>query len=194
MIAMAVRLDKVPKINRETLTDFEALLLQLVLQRDECIQELKDEIARLKGEKEKPQIKPSRLELEEKDPQTNEDEANETSSEDNSNSQEKKKRAGSAKRKKTLELPIHEIKVIEPIEEIPTGSEFKGYQDYTVQEILIKPHNIRYRLARWKTPTGEYLRGKLPETVVRMGHFGPTLKSYLRISLPPLPCYPTLTP
>ena len=61
MRAMAVRLDKVPKINREALTDFEALLLQLVLQRDECIQELKDEIARLKGEKEKPKIKPSRL-------------------------------------------------------------------------------------------------------------------------------------
>ncbi len=179
MRAMAVRLDKVPKINREALTDFEALLLQLVLQRDECIQELKDEIARLKGEKEKPQIKPSRLEQEEKDPQPNEDEASGTSSEDNPNAEKKKKRAGSAKRKKTAELTIHENKVIEPIEEIPPGSEFKGYQDYTVQELLIKPHNICYQLARWKTPTGEYLRGKLPEAVVKMGHFGPTLKSYL---------------
>ena len=176
---MAVRLDKVPKIDREALTDFEALLLQLVLQRDECIQELKDEIARLKGEKEKPKIKPSPLELEDKDPQSNEDEASETSSEDNPNAEPKKKRAGSAKRKKTRELTIHENKVIEPIEEIPPGSEFKGYQDYTVQELLIKPHNVRYRLARWKTPTGEYLRGKLPEEVEKMGHFGPILKSYL---------------
>ncbi len=82
-------------------------------------------------------------------------------------------------RKKTLELTILENKVIEPIEEIPTSSEFKGYQDYTVQELLIRPHNIRYRLALWKTPTGEYLRGKLPEDVVKMGHFGPILKSYL---------------
>ena len=192
---MAVRLDKVPKIDREALTDLEALLVQLVLQRDECIQELKDEIARLKGEKEKPQIKPSRLEPKNKDPQHQELEQP-SSAQDNSDSdqKEKKKRAGSAKRKKTQELTIHENKVIEPIEEIEPGSEFKGYQDYTVQELLIRPHNIRYRLARWKTPTGEYLRGKLPETVVRMGHFGPTLKSYLRISLPPLPCYPTLTP
>ena len=179
MIAMAVRLDKVPKINRETLTDFEALLLQLVLQRDECIQELKDEIARLKGEKEKPKIKPSRLEQEKKDPQPHEEEAQQASSEDNPNAEKKKKRAGSAKRKKTRELPIHEIKIIEPLPEIPTGSEFKGYQDYTVQELLIRPHNIRYRVACWKTPTGEYLRGKLPETVGKMGHFGPTLKSYL---------------
>ena len=82
-------------------------------------------------------------------------------------------------RKKTLELTIHENKVIEPIEEIPTSSEFKGYQDYTVQELLIRPHNIRYRLALCQTPTGEYLRGKLPEDVVKMGHFGPILKSYL---------------
>ena len=176
---MGVKLSKVPQLNTEELSDSEALLLQLVRERDECIQELKDEIARLKGEKEKPKIKPSRLELEDKDPQSNEDEASETSSEDNPNAEPKKKRAGSAKRKKTRELTIHENKVIEPIEEIPTGSEFKGYTDYTVQELLIKPHNIRYRLALWKTPTGEYLRGKLPETVVKMGHFGPILKSYL---------------
>ena len=161
------------------MTDLEALLFQLVLQRDECIQELKDEIARLKGEKQKPNLKPSRLEAKEKESPPSADEASETSGENTSDSQKKKKRPGSAKRKKTLELAIHEIKVIEPLQEIPTGSEFKGYQDYTVQELLIRPHNIRYRLACWKTPTGEYLRGKLPESVVKMGHFGPTLKSYL---------------
>ncbi len=79
---MVVRLDKIPKIDREALTDLEALLFQLVLQRDECIQELKDEIARLKGQKEKPQIKPSRLELEEKDPSGDEGRAIESSSEE----------------------------------------------------------------------------------------------------------------
>ncbi len=177
---MGVKLNKVPQLNTEQLSDSEALLLQLVRERDECIQELKDEIARLKGEKEKPQIKPSRLEPKKKRNQQKESEQ-QTSAQENSDSpeKEKKKRAGSAKRKKTLELTIHENKVIKPIEEIPPGSEFKGYQDYTVQELLIKPHNIRYRLARWKTPTGEYLRGRLPEPVVKMGHFGPILKSYL---------------
>ncbi len=177
---MGVKLNKVPQLNTEELTDSEALLLQLVRERDECIQELKDEIARLKGEKEKPSLKPSRLEPKN---QANQQKHSEqaTSAQENSDSdqKEKKKRAGSAKRKKTRELPIHEIKIIEPLQEIPTGSEFKGYQDYTVQELLIKPHNIRYRLACWKTPTGEYLRGKLPESVVKMGHFGPILKSYL---------------
>ena len=178
MRAMGVKLSKVPKLNREGLTDSEALLLQLVRERDERIQELTDEVARLKGEKERPKMKPSRLEPQDKAAKSEAD-AQESFEGKNSNSQKKKKRPGSAKRKKTAELPIHETKVIQPVEEIPPGSEFKGYQDYTVQELIIRPHNIRYRLARWKTPTGEYFRGKLPKDVLMMGHFGPTLKSYL---------------
>ncbi len=118
------------------MTDFEALLLQLVLQRDECIQELKDEIARLKGEKEKPQIKPSRLEPKNKANHQQDSEQPDSAQENSDSDQkEKKKRAGSAKRKKTQQLTIDENKVIEPIEEIPPSSEFKGYQDYTVQEL-----------------------------------------------------------
>ena len=92
---------------------------------------------------------------------------------------EKKKRPGSQKRKKTANLPIHETKVIQPGAEIPPGSEFKGYQDFTVQDLIIKPHNIRYRLAIWKRPTGEYLKGQLPIQVREKGHFGATLRSYL---------------
>ena len=60
MTAMGVKLNKVPKLNTEELTDSEALLLRLVQERDERIQELTDEVARLKGEKEKPKMKPSR--------------------------------------------------------------------------------------------------------------------------------------
>ena len=175
---MGVKLTKLPKLNPSDLTERETLLLQIVRELQERVGELTNEIARLKGEKEKPKIKPSRLEPKGKAPQA-EDDAQQTSGEKTSDSQKQKKRPGSAKRKKTAELPIHENKVIEPIEEIPPGSEFKGYQDYTVQELIIRPHNIRYRLARCQTPTGKYLRGKLPKDVLMMGHFGPTLKSYL---------------
>ncbi len=38
----------------------------MLREREECILQLKDEIARLKGEKGKPKIKPSRLEPEKK--------------------------------------------------------------------------------------------------------------------------------
>ena len=79
------------------------------------IQKLKDEIAELKGQKAKPKIKPSNL--------------------DKETSKRKKiirngKRPGSKKKSKTKQLEIHEDKVIEP-EFIPTGSVFKGYQDFT---------------------------------------------------------------
>lgn len=44
---------------------------------------------------------------------------------------------------------------------------------------MIRAHNKRYRLAIGKTPTGEYLKGKLPELVRELGHFGVILRSYL---------------
>ncbi|MDJ0718900.1 MAG: hypothetical protein QNJ54_32510 [Prochloraceae cyanobacterium] len=79
----------------------------------------------------------------------------------------------------TANLPIHSTKVIQPEAEIPKGSEFKGYQDFTVTDLIIKPHNIRYRLALWKTPTGKYIKGQLPIQVREKGHERATLRSYL---------------
>ncbi len=172
---MGIKLTKLPLLTPEDLTDSEAHLWLLLRERDECIQELKDEIARLKGEKGKPKIKPSRLEPKEKAPKPEAD-AQETPSVD---SPETKKRPGSEKRHKTADLTIHETKVIQPSQEIPSGSEFRGYQDYTVQELIVRAHNTLYRLAIWQTPTGEYLRGKLPESVRTQGHFGVILRSYL---------------
>ena len=184
---MGIKLTKVPEILASELSDRETLLLQLVRERDECIQELKDEVARLKGEKGKPKIKPSRLEPKEKDPKP-EANAQETTSED---SQKKKKRPGSEKRHKTADLTIHETQVIQPNEEIPSGSEFKGYQDYTIQELIVRAHNTRYRLAIWKTPTGEYLKGKLPEQVRGLGHFGVMREMLPSLPISSLPCYPS---
>ena len=146
---MGIKLTKIPKLSCEELSDRETLLLQLLREREECIQELTDEIARLKGEKGKPKIKPSRLEPDKKCSAQSE-EIEEDAPVDG---QAKKKRPGSAKRHKTASLPIHETTIIQPTAEIPSGSEFKGYQDYTVQELMIEAHNTRYRLAIWKTPT-----------------------------------------
>jgi len=128
---------------------------------------------RLKGEKGRPKIKPSRLEPSGKSSQKEKEKNQETRE-----NQEKKKRAGSAKRRKTKNLQIHETVIIQPVE-LPPNSEFKGYQDYTIQELIIKPHNVRYRLAVWKTPTGETLRGELAKELREQGHFGEMLKTYL---------------
>ena len=183
----ALNVPSIPDSDAEDLTDRETLLLQLLREREECIQQLEDEIARLKGEKGKPKIKPSRLEAKEKALNEQPNSQDNPSSEEN----EEKKRPGSEKRRKTAQLTIHETKVISPAEEIPPGSEFKGYQDYTIQELIIRPHNTLYRLAIWHTPTGEYLRGKLPESLREQGHFGVMLRSYLLASIPSLPRHPT---
>ena len=117
------------------------MLLEICHYQQEQIQELRDEIARLKGHKPKPKIKPSKLEGGEK------------------KRRDKSRRRG--KRSKTRNLEIHETVTIPP-EEIPEGSRFKGYEDFTVQDIRIGLHNTRYRLERWETPTGERLMGALP--------------------------------
>ena len=142
---MGIKLTKLPKNLPENLTDLESQLCLLVRERDECIQELQDQIAGLKGEKGKPKIKPSRLEPKEKDPTEQPN-----SLENPGSDSQKKKRPGSKKRRKTAQLTIHETKVIPPAEEIPPGSEFKGYQDYTVQELIIKPQNTGERNLGWE--------------------------------------------
>ena len=172
---MKLKLTPIPPLPVEDLTDREALLLHLLGEREEYIQQLIDENARRSGEKGKPKIKPSRLEPDSKAPAEEENDSDKESEP----KKRKKKRPGSAKRHKTASLTIHETKIIQPTESIPADAEFKGYQDYTVQGLIIRAHNIQYRLAIWKTPTGEYLKGKLPEQVRRLGHFDSTLRSYL---------------
>ena len=131
-----------------------------IQQQTELIQLLRDEVARLKGQKPKPKIKPSKLEKDLK--------KKKKSSSD--------KRAGSQKREKTANLVVHEhIRV--PPETIPEGSVFKGLQPYTVQGIRIEPHNICYLLERWQTPDGTNIVGKLPPDV--QGHYDRILKTYM---------------
>ena len=131
-----------------------------IQQQTELIQLLRDEVARLKGQKPKPKIKPSKLEKDLK--------KKKKSSSD--------KRAGSQKREKTANLVVHEhIRV--PPETIPKGSVFKGLQPYTVQGIRIEPHNICYLLERWQTPDGTNIVGKLPPDV--QGHYDCILKTYM---------------
>ena len=77
-----------------------------------------------------------------------------------------------------LKSPIHDEQIIQPSRRIPKGSRFKGYRDVVIQDLLIRAHNTRYRLARWLTPRGEYVTGELPAHLAEH-HFGVTLRSYL---------------
>jgi hypothetical protein len=67
--------------------------------------------------------------------------------------------------------------IIKP-ENLTEGSRFKGYQDYTVQDIVWRPYNTLFRLERWEIPGGGFVVGKLPDAVVGT-HYGVTLRSYV---------------
>ena len=147
-----------PKIPNEQITPVVAELLELVrLQMDE-IQFLRDEIARLKGQKPKPNIKASRLEKA-------------------SRSNKTKKRKKHTKKSKTKKMEIHEVISIKP-DNLPEGSKLKDYQEYMVQDIVFGNWNTCYRRQRWQTPSGEYILGQLPEHV-KGTHFGSTLSAFI---------------
>ncbi len=140
-------------------------LLVRVQQQDEEIALLKDEINILKGQKRRPTFKGGNMDKK-------------TEPKRSSSSDKPKQRAGSNKAKKTPRLSIDLNRVIEPAKSVPEGSRFKGYRDFVVQDLLIKVHTTRYRLAHWVTPDNKKLKGQLPTSVAGR-HYGPRLVSYI---------------
>src|SRR3982751_5456645 len=59
----------------------------------------------------------------------------------------------------------------------PPGSRRKGYERYTVQDLVLSSQVIRYRRERWLTPDGGEIIAPLPPEVA--GHFGPGGGRYL---------------
>ncbi len=64
------------------------------------------------------------------------------------------------------------------VENIPEGAVHKGYQDYVVQDLMIKSVVIKYRLERWQLADGSYVIAKLPQEI-NGHHFGATLRAYI---------------
>jgi hypothetical protein len=87
------------------------------------------------------------------------------------------KRPGSTKRSKQQNLPIDKEEIV-ILEQVPAGAMRKGYHDYVVQDLLIKPFVTRYRLERWQLPTGHYAVASLPRDIQGY-HFGSTLRAYV---------------
>ena len=116
---------------------------------------LREEIARLKGHKGPPKLKPSGMEK----------------ATEPARAERKAGRRGG----KIDRLVIDEERVLKAA--VPPGSRFKGYETYVVQELILRPHVIRYRRERWITPDGRTVVAALPAGTV--GHFGPELRRFV---------------
>jgi uncharacterized coiled-coil protein SlyX len=169
---MRILLPDIPEAQRtplvQQLLDIIALQQQRIRQLEdqvrlqrERIEHLEDEIARLKGLKARPRIAPSTLETPPRPPRN-----------------PRTKRPGSAKRSKTAGLTITEEIVI-PLAHRPEGAIFKGYEDFVVQDLILRPRVILYRRERWLTPDGQSLVAPLPADGIPGSHFGPDLICFI---------------
>ena len=167
---------EIPPISDQENTPLVKTLVEMIYGLQEqnqnlalTIQQLRDEIAILKGERAKPVFKSGRMD---KNTDKDDDEG------EGRNGGAKKKRAGSHKRSKTVELTIHEEKVIRPESPVPPGSRFNGYSAFVVQGLKIEVHNIRYRLEKWLIPDGKLVTATLPAEL-QGHHFDPTLRAFI---------------
>src|SRR5216684_1495983 len=139
-------------------------LADRVAELEETTQQLRDEIAVLKGQKPRPTIRPSIL-------------LTPTPTPDGTGAG---RRRGKPTRPKTAELTIHHTVTLHH-PELPAGATLRGYEAYVVQELLIQNHNTRYLRARYEVPGSASVLAPFPAGVVPVagGHFGANLIAYI---------------
>lgn len=152
--------------NMETLStaELKALVVNLLDQVSalgRVVAEQRDEIARLKGLKGRPDIKPNV-------PPSGMEKASRPVTDATTPG----RRGGGPKTQRRV---IHEDCVVKAA--VPAGSRFKGYANFVVQDLVLRVHTVRYRRERWVTPDGETVTAALPSAVT--GHFGPALQRFL---------------
>jgi transposase IS66 family protein len=135
-----------------------AQLLGRVVALEEENRQLRDENARLKALPKRPKLAPGGM-----DQATGPDKAKAT------RRQRRKGRGG------RCTPPITEERTLTVA--APPGSRRKGYERYTVQDLMLSAQVIRYRRERWLAPDGREIVAPLPQEVT--GHFGPGIVRYL---------------
>ena len=122
------------------------------------VQELRDEITRLKNTPKRPKFRPSKTPPQDKSKNTSAPGAYQA--------------PRNAIPKKSKE------EVIVKATDMPEGSRFKGYADYSIQELTLTAKDVLYRLEVWQAPDGSIVKAALPAGV-EGSHFGPDLRALI---------------
>jgi len=171
-----LNLPEIPSSERTPLV--EALLAivgqqhELIQRQSGEIQELKDEIRRLKGGPGRPKLKPSTLNTDD-----GEDQDNKKKRKGSGGGGQSKRQGGGGQQRSGLSS----AKVIEERVELPgTGSgwTFKGYRDFWVEDVVLEGVRYHYQLAHWLSPEGKYVTAPVPGGLGQR-HFGSGLVSYV---------------
>ncbi len=154
-----------PALPTLTRPELEALLVELygdAATLEQTVDELREEIARLKGLKGRPNIKPN-IKPSGMDKGTAP-----------ANPAKDEKRLGRGKVTPRVKIEDEVIGV-----EVPTGSIFKGHEPFLIQDLVISAKATCYLRERWVTPDGRTILAPLPQGVE--GHFGPELRRFVLV-------------
>src|SRR3954451_11991443 len=119
---------------------------------------LQAEVATLKGVKRRPEVKPSGMKKATEPGPTGTG------------------RGRGAKGSKGARVTVHEERVVAAAD-VPAAARFKGYEDFLVQDLVLRPRVVRLRRERWLTPDGRTVVAPMPAGIT--GHFGPELRRFV---------------
>jgi hypothetical protein len=148
-----------PSLSGLSRPELEALLVELfgkVAALEKVVDEQREEIARLKGLKGRPNIKPSGMERATEPPKP----------------AKKAKRRFRGKVTPRVSIEDQVVKIA-----VPEGSRFQGHEPFLVQDLVISARATCYQRERWSTPDGRTVLAPLPEGIA--GHFGPELRRFV---------------
>ena len=150
---------------RRLLSLVEEWAAQMAALQEE-VQRQRDEIARLKGEQGKPDIKAN---------------TRKAPPENYSSERERHTPKAWSKGSKAAEIEIHRQEVLEiDRANLPPDAHFKGYEDVPIQDVIFRPENVLFHKAKYysKVERQAYL-APLPEGY--QGQFGPGIKSLIKV-------------
>ena len=149
-----------PSLSDRSRAELEALLVELfgqVAALEKIVGEQREEIARLKGLKGRPAVKPSGM--------------------DKATGPAKPAKKERPRRRGRVTPRVSIDDLVVKATAVPEGSCFKGHEPFLVQDLVISASATRYLRERWVTPDGHTILAPLPEGVD--SHFGPELRRFV---------------